>query len=195
MGEIEQIHKKRERRGKIEKILLASLATAGLMSVALLAPNALAVLAQLDGKKIRHKKPEYVVKSAINRLLEKGLISYVKTDRGTFIRLTSAGILVLSKIKEGRVMFKKPKRWDKKWRIVIFDLPEKKRSLRTKLRKTLLSVGFYKLQNSVWVFPYDCEDLLVLLKADFKVGKDILYIIADQIEYDKPLRKVFNLLN
>jgi len=57
----------------------------------------------------------------------------------------------------------------------------------------LKAIGFVQLQKSVWVFPYDCEDLIILLKADFKVGKDVLYMIVDKIENDREIKKVFNL--
>ena len=54
-------------------------------------------------------------------------------------------------------------------------------------------IGFLRLKDSVWVYPYDCEDLVTLMKADFKIGKDILYIIAETIENDSWLKKEFGL--
>ena len=45
----------------------------------------------------------------------------------------------------------------------------------------------------MWVYPYDCEDIIGLLKTDFGVGKDVLYIIADEIENDRHLRHEFDL--
>lgn len=87
----------------------------------------------------------------------------------------------------------KPKKWDGKWRILIFDISEKRKRDRDKLRFILRSIGFFKLQNSVWVYPYDCEDLINLLKTDLHIGKAILYIVADKIEYDINLKKRFDL--
>ena len=52
----------------------------------------------------------------------------------------------------------------------------------------------YRLQDSVWVYPYDCEDIIGLLKTDIGVGKDLLYMIADEIENDRHLRENFGLL-
>ena len=43
--------------------------------------------------------------------------------------------------------------WDGKWRIIVFDLPEKKRGLRNDLRKQLRSARFGGLQRSVWISP------------------------------------------
>ena len=56
-----------------------------------------------------------------------------------------------------------------------------------------MMIGFMRLQDSVWIYPYDCEDLLTLLKADFKVGRDMLYMVVDQLEYDVSLKVRFGL--
>ncbi len=87
----------------------------------------------------------------------------------------------------------KPKRWDKKWRVLIFDIRERQRGIRDKLRRALINIGFARLQNSVWIYPYDCEDLVTLLKADFRIGKDILYLVVDELEFDRPILKHFGL--
>ena len=55
------------------------------------------------------------------------------------------------------------------------------------------AAGFLRLQDSVWVYPYDCEDFVALLKADLRLGREMLYIIAEKIENDGWLRQEFNL--
>ena len=73
------------------------------------------------------------------------------------------------------------------------DIWEKRREVRDKLRLVLRRMGFYQMQRSVWVYPYDCEDFIQLLKVDFKVNAGMLYVIADQIEHEWILRKHFKL--
>ena len=53
--------------------------------------------------------------------------------------------------------------------------------------------GFIRLQDSVWVYPYDCEDLIALAKANFRIGFDVLYMIVERIERDTHLREHFAL--
>src|SRR3989344_3897454 len=72
----------------------------------------------------------------------------------------------------------------------------RKKSLKYSINASFISltqIVFLKLQNSVWLYPYDCEDLISLLKADFKIGKDVLYMIVEKLENDWHLRKTFNL--
>ena len=89
---------------------------------------------------------------------------------------------------------KKQKRWDRKWRLIIYDIAERgKGKIRRQIFELFKIAGFYRLQNSIWVYPYDCEDVIGLLKTDFGVGKEILYIIADEIENDRYLRQYFEL--
>lgn len=85
------------------------------------------------------------------------------------------------------------RKWDGKWRVLAFDIPEKKRSLRNKVRSTLQGFGFQKLQDSVWVFPHDCEDLIALFKADMRIGYSMLYMIVDEIEGQDRIKELFSL--
>lgn len=109
------------------------------------------------------------------------------------MRLTAKGEVKLRKLELRDFKMKRPKRWDERWRVLIFDIKERQRDTRDKVRRTLVAIGFVRLQNSVWVYPYDCEDLVTLLKVDFKIGKDLLYMIVDSIENDRWLRESFGL--
>ena len=188
MGKMETVSRRRAWRGEIQKIILGTVAAAGILSVALLAPNALRML-KVFGINSAGRKKEIITASR-KRLVAQGLLEY--TPNG-FLKLTKQGERKLRELELHDYKFKKPKHWDKKWRVLIFDIKEERRPLRTKIRRTLTAIGFVRLQDSVWVYPYDCEDLITLLKADFKVGKDLLYLIVDSIENDQWLKKHFGI--
>lgn len=184
MGTLETEVKKKTKNIKIKKMILQSIATVGILGVALVTPN---VLGLLKIKNNRYKKR--YVDSVVNKLIKNGLLEKGKDG----ISLTKKGEKELEKIESKNYEIKKPKKWDGKWRILIFDISETKKTTRDNIRRTLMMIGFVKLQNSVWVFPYDCEDLITLLKVDLMVGKDMLYIIADKIEHDFEIKKRFGL--
>jgi len=175
----------------VRRIVLSTLMVTGLLAMAVMAPNAIQALTMFTGKKKRHWTPYYAT-SVIQRLKKQGYVEFEKNERGTFVRLTQKGKneLLRYKIKE---KFFKQKRWDKCWRVVAFDIKEKKKETRNSVRRELQNFGFIKLQNSVWVFPYDCEDVIALLKAEYEIGKEVLYIVAKHIENDQALRKHFEL--
>lgn len=108
--------------------------------------------------------------------------------------MTSIGESLFRRWQFADFQIQKPKRWDKKWRVMIFDIPEKKRKIRNDLTTLFRAAGIYRLQNSVWVYPYECEDIITLLKTDFGIGKYLLYMIVDELENDKYLRQHFGLI-
>jgi DNA-binding transcriptional regulator PaaX len=192
MGELEKESRKRAQKGNIQKAILSGIAAVGLLSVAVLAPNALQAL-KFFGIEPKNKWQKYNINHSIKRLKEHGLICFETTSRGTFARLTPKGEDKLRKFELLGYKLKKPKKWDRKWRMLIFDINESRKGTRDKIRFSLKRIGFLRLQDSVWVYPYDCEDFITLLKADFKIGKDLLYLIVDSIEGDRNIINHFKL--
>ena len=176
-------------RGDITRIILEVTKVSGLLATGLLAPNVLGSLAKMGIIKTHHRQTE-VINRTRNNLVKSGHLE--KNTQG-FLILTQKGRGKLETYKISQYNLTIPKIWDKKWRILIFDIPEYRKSLREKLRNTLTSIGFKRIQDSVWIFPYDCEELITLLKTDFKVGKDLLYMEVEKIENDKTFRTFFNL--
>lgn len=159
-----------------------------MLAVAAVAPNVLGAMGKL-GILPNKRQKEFVENSRV-RLVRNGLLKY--QDR--FLVLTPKGEKALRRLQLKEYQLKKPKRWDGKWRVLIFDIPEKNRKLRWQIRHTLQMIGFIRLQQSVWLYPYDCEDVMTLLKADFKVGRKVLYMVVDALEFDTPYRAHFGLI-
>jgi phenylacetic acid degradation operon negative regulatory protein len=68
------------------------------------------------------------------------------------------------------------RKWDGKWRFVLFDLPEQKRSLRNRLRHMLREEHFGCLQQSVWITPDPLELIRDTLKKKV-ASPDVLVFI------------------
>ncbi len=181
------------RRTNIQHVLLHTIASAGVLSVALLAPNALQVLRMFDAGKARQMNPKYLFGSAFEKLLQKGMVKIEMTSRGKRVRLTELGEHEFARMVARHPDRRVHKHWDKRWRMVIYDISEEKKHIRLRLQEMLREFGFYKLQNSIWIYPYDCEALMILLKADFKIGGEVLYAVVEKIENDQPIKKYFAL--
>ncbi len=193
MGRVERVAQVKRRRADVQRIVLTTVATAGLLAVMAVAPNALQVLTMFDGGRLRRKKPIYVVQNAFQRLLEKKHIVLEKTAKGRFARITPLGKHKLALMVAQSPDTRTHRRWDKRWRMVTYDIGEKRKLARDRLVRTLRTFGFHKLQNSVWVYPHDAEELITLIKADYQIGKEVLYAVVEHIENDAALRKHFRL--
>lgn len=187
MGKIEKDVRERHRRANIKKIILASVAVAGILGVGLVAPNVLGAMARLGI--LPHKRQKEAIASSRARLVQRGFLEY----KNKMLSLTAKGEATLRRFELCDYRMKKPKRWDGLWRVLIFDIPEKRKRLRDQVRRMLLAIGFTRVQDSVWLYPYDCEDLIMLLKADFKIGEDLLYLVVERMEYDGAHREHFGL--
>lgn len=90
---------------------------------------------------------------AVQQLKEKGYIETQKDRNKILLKLTDKGKqeAILKKLLEDD-------RWDGKWRLVIFDIPEKHRNLRNTLRSKLKEWQFVQWQKSVWASKKDIED-------------------------------------
>jgi CRISPR-associated endonuclease Cas2 len=89
------------------------------------------------------------------------------------------------------IRFRNPKRWDKKWRVVMFDIPEKSRTFRDTLRAHLHALHFYKLQQSVFISPVLCEKQLAELVALYSAEPYVRIMTVGWIDNEKKLKKHF----
>ncbi len=188
MTQMEQESRKRRKKQNLQRALLLTLAMTGLVAWAVMAPNTLRLLKYLPGDPIRYR-----LRTAAGKLVAKKYAVWVKKNGSYCLRITEIGRKALA-FEQSRLSLSSTKRkWDGRWRIVTFDIPERRRGIRARLREMMKSIGFVRLQESVWVYPYDCEEFITLLKAELKIGRSVLYVIADSIEQDKVLRSHFNL--
>lgn len=193
MGSIEAAARSERRKGYLQDAVLASISVAGMLALALVAPNTLQLLGGFGARKRRFGEQ---ARSAANRLASKGYVKFVTVRGRKYIQITEAGQRALERAEKRaqlRADLAKPKRWDRRWRMIVFDIPEQRKSMRDRLRETVQSFGFLRLQDSVWIYPYDCEELIVLIKADLRIGKEVLYAIIEKVENDGWIRKHFGL--
>ena len=187
---LEGVSRKRLRRGQVQDAIIGAVALSGILVVAIAAPNAARLFKDLN---IASQNPAHRFRERISVLRKKGLLKW-NCVHGTYtLELTRAGRDYAKRIHLRTIKISEPRKWDGMWRIVIFDIPEKKRWLRDKVRHLLDDLGLYRLQDSVWVHPYDFEEILEILKKDLKVGSEMRYVVAAAIEWDEPMREHFSL--
>ncbi len=187
MGVLEKQNRERLRKNRLKTLILEAIQTAGVLSEALIVPTVMATMTKLE--ELPSLRQKEVIKYALRRLVKSGFMRW----EGDKYELTEKGKRFLQMQLIKYASEERPRHWDGKWRILIFDIPERRRNVRIKLRATLQLLGFRRLQDSVWVYPYDCEEVIALIKVDFHIGNDVLYIIADSIEQDSVLRRHFKL--
>lgn len=186
---------KGNKRLPIQTIVLRTLYATGVMTTALVAPQMLKIFPAFDQGKRRRKELYARADQALYRLRDKKLIIFsIAEGRRPLVRLTPKGEAEITRILLRQYKISETVLWDGKWRVVIFDIREKRRSVRNRLRALLAGAGMVRLQDSVWVHPYPCDELVTLLRANLRSGTgELLYFIAEGLESDRHLRDHFNL--
>ena len=128
--------------------------------------------------------------SALYYLLRNGYIKYVDKNNEKFVKVTKKGELKILMSKAAAV---KTPEWDRKWRVIVFDIPEESRILRDRFRILLKTYGFKMLQASVFINPYPLNrEALVYLKETGLINY-IRILKVEEMDDDRDLRKFFGL--
>ncbi|OGI25166.1 MAG: hypothetical protein A3J76_03105 [Candidatus Moranbacteria bacterium RBG_13_45_13] len=143
----------------------------------------------------RYDKKQF--KSAVNNLKRRKLIEIISEKDGRIrVNLTNKGMKRVEEFTFDTLAIPKPKKWDRKWRVVIFDVPTHPKKLniaRAALREKIKELGFYKLQRSVWIHPYPCEDEILLVGEIFEVTKYIEILTVEKLLHESKIKHFFNL--
>ncbi len=135
------------------------------------------------------------LRRAIKSLYESKMIEEKYNKDGTItIVLTDEGKKKTLVYDLDEMKIKKPKQWDKKWRLVMFDIPEDKKKERDGLRFRLKKMDFYEFQKSVFVHPFDCKKEIDFIVELYKIRKFVRFILAEKLDNGFHLRKHFGLL-
>lgn len=86
-----------------------------------------------------------------------------------------------------------PQRWDHKWRIIFFDIPENLKRVRDALRNKLKQVGMIEYQKSVFIHPYPCADEVNFLIELYDARAYVRFVVAESIDNDLHIRRKFRL--
>ena len=134
------------------------------------------------------------IKRSVRRLCSEKLVREIIQPDGSFkLVLTEEGKRQarIQFLFDNSIRFKNSRRWDKKWRIVMFDIPEKERGFRDILREHLRELNFYKLQQSVFASPNPCEKQIAELVSLYRAESLVRIMTVDWIDNEKKLRDYF----
>lgn len=123
---------------------------------------------------VKYSRKKY--RELLNRLRRLNLVQQTVIGGAVHFRLTTSGQKQL--LEKFPTLVLVGKAWDGFWRLVIFDIPESRRSERDRLRRRLLALGFGRLQDSLYLSPYDWDEAVF--------GAKVLFIEAKQKHLGAP---------
>jgi len=133
--------------------------------------------------RLRYRRGRKEFSNFISYLKKKGFIKTRIEKNKKAIILTPKGKERILKIELKNI--KKKRRGDKKWVMIIFDIPEKKHKIRDYFRTDLKILGYQKLQQSIWICPYDVvKETEKLIRLHF-LEENTKILLVEELEIKK----------
>jgi len=143
-----------------------------------------------EWKKINERS----LRDSIRKLYKSKMIDFRENQDGTVLTvLTNKGKKQILKYDIDKIEIKKPARWDKLWRLVVFDIPEDKNLGRKALAAKLKELGFYPMQKSVFIHPYECKDEIDFITEIFELSPYVRFLRVKYIDIELDLKERFYL--
>jgi DNA-binding transcriptional regulator PaaX len=123
------------------------------------------------------------------------LVAFEENEDGmTKIVLTEKGKKMALSFDIDSMELKTPDRWDGVWRVVFFDIPEKKRYARDILREKLKHLGFREIQKSMLIFPHPCLSEINFIIEYYQLRKYVRCGEMKNISNEAELKIKFDLV-
>jgi DNA-binding transcriptional regulator PaaX len=174
--------------------LLKFIAAGGFVTTGLIAPNAVQIFDKPVYKlldKLDERSRGRELRRVAHYMKQQGLVKYAAWDYENGMQLTTAGGKRLQKITLAPLTISRPNRWDKKWRLVFFDIPEAAKQRRRSLTLHLRLLGFQQLQKSIWIHPFPCRSEIEALTESLNVRRFVSYVEISEIDGEAELRTRF----
>lgn len=133
------------------------------------------------------------LKRTLQRLEEQKLVEESLENGMQIIKITSQGRQKVLRMALNDLEIKKPKIWDRRWRLVSFDLPETMAKTRKVLVEYLSAWRFYPLHKSVYLHAYPCLKEVDFLREYLGIGKFVRTFTIIEIENDRQFRSFFGI--
>lgn len=181
------------RRGEIIKEVLIGIGVLGLLIIGgALVPNIFGALNRGGFTKRKYDK-KFV--RTFHYLKERNLIKVKENKNETFtVELSKNGKRKVLEYDLDKLKIGPMKKWDGKWRFIMFDIPNKHKVRSNVLREKLKELGFYQYQKSVWIHPYPIENEMELISQVFEVRPFIKLGEISSLDNNYKLKKKFRLL-
>lgn len=190
---------KEENKNKYAKVkeILSLLGKGAILTGAFLAPKSASLLLPLvdespDWREWKKYNISYLQRT-LKRLEKQKQVKITEKDGQTILCLTKNGKRKILKYSLETLNIEKQKRWDRKWRLVLYDIPEKQKTISDIIRNTLKLWEFYQIQASVYIYPYPCASQIEFIREYYGLGDKIQYMVVEKIEHDQVFKEYFGL--
>lgn len=171
------------RLSKNQKNIMKIIGKSLVLASSIFAPNIIQIL------RPKNAKEKYKHSRAIKKLFNDEIIYLF----GEEIKLTKKGKELLGVIQIEDIQIFPKDDWNGVWHIVCYDVPEGKKTARDYFRGKLAETGFKFVQDSLWVYPYECKEEIAIIAQNLGIAPFVAYLNTDYLPQQERLIRYFNL--
>lgn len=174
------------------KEILIGIGLLGLITITgAMAPN---IFSALGKKGFTKRKYDKKFSRAIHYLKERKLMIIKENPDGSMkVEVSKNGKKKILEYDLENLKINPMRKWDGKWRFVMFDIPNKFKNRSNVLRKKLKELGLYQLQKSVWIYPYPLENEIEFIAKIFEVRPFIKLGEITEVDDEFKLKRKYKL--
>ena len=188
-------HMRQNKKRSFTSNLLQTLVIGGLVIVASTNPLFGVKLIGAFQKELKRKKWREFYQN-LYYLKRRGFIEIEQNPDGSYsVQTTDSGKRQSEKYDLDNITIKAPKKWDRQWRMIIFDIPAEKQKSRLALLPKLKELGFIMLQKSVWAHPFECHNEVAVLARAFEIDQYVKYLTCSKVSAAAYLQSEFEKRN
>lgn len=174
------------------KVVLTLLALGGALTIAAVAPNIFAAFGKSSKHRSYFEKNNF--RNSLKYLKSQKYIKIARKNRNECkIYLEKEGNKKLLRESFNDLKMSQSTKWDGYWRMIIFDIPDEHKWAREGFREKLKILGLYPLQESVFIYPYDCRREIEFLCSVFNISDFVRFIESKSLTPSEDIKSYFSL--
>lgn len=131
-----------------------------------------------------------IIASSLGRLTAKQYLEKKIINNNINYQCSKIGKSKINEILDSIKIYDQKRLKDNSWTLVIFDIPENSRSVRDAFRNSLISIGFGKLQDSIWVSYHKQNNYLDQIIKLLNISKNVTIINTNNLNLNYEIELV-----
>lgn len=136
---------------------------------------------------------QWYLQRTLKRLKKQKMIDFDIEEEEMVVKLSNRGKQKILKYSLEEMEIKRPRVWDRKWRLIIYDVPNQKRRAADDFNRMLSDLGMYRMQRSVFICPFPCEEEVEFLREFLGISEYVWMLTVTHFENDKVFRDYFGI--
>ncbi len=178
-------------KGEVVKNVLKTLVAIGLVATVIALPGMAGVINLFNPRNPRERKR---LRRTMRELMAKKIVNYYRQGGKDIIEVTDKGRKILLSYDFENIALSPPRKWDGLFRVIIFDIPERKKRARKLFHLKLKEMGLYLLQDSVFITPYECRKEIEYLRNYLFIAPHVQYLLVKNLDDKEKIKRYFNIV-